>query len=178
MVYIPWSSVPAIKDIISQAPARAKSKYDGFNVTSVDPNVTNAINDEAMQTYYVLTSLNEAKNYGCYVHNTNNFKTDIDSQYATVNAHYANFNSMTYADMIQIEDGTGTWQQSFLGQAATMQKNYEDLIAANPQCSIDCDVYCSDYGARGKKVDVDGSAFAAAIKDYIKDPSSSPCKFK
>lgn len=128
------------------------------------------INAEAMKTYYVKKSLEQAKRYPCYTENSNGFKDAVDAQFAIVNDHYKLFATLTYDQMIDIEDGVGDPWSTFLLQSDIMLKNYNVLIESNPQCY--CQALCSTEGAKGKKVNVNGRQFYESVYLYEKNSAS------
>lgn len=175
MEYANWKEIPQVAEFINTLSNSDKNgKYKNICYPPIiEPQTLEDLNNEAMQTYYIKKALEQTKEYQCYT-NGGDVATQIDEELQAATDHYNTFNYLAADEIVNIQDNTTAADNFYI--AASMQDQYNELIADNPTCSkIDCNAYCHGYGApyRKEKVLVDGADFQKAVAEYIKDPESS-----
>ncbi|KAL3922433.1 MAG: hypothetical protein SGILL_002210 [Bacillariaceae sp.] len=174
MLYVPYAQVPQIAQFLSALPSSettGNGKYAAFFLPPVNPQVAESLNYEAMQTSFVVNALAHAKEYGCYIEDSQ-FKSGIDQQLSAAQAHYTAFENLTYEEMLDIQNHVGSWS-TFLGKALQMEQDYKNLMASSTECINNCAVFCAGPGNKGEKVILDGLTFQSTVSDYIQDPMNS-----
>ncbi|KAL3922434.1 MAG: hypothetical protein SGILL_002211 [Bacillariaceae sp.] len=177
MLFVPYIQVPEIAEFLSSVPAGEKTgygKYASLYIPNPNPRTTESLNYEAMQTSFVMHALAHAKDYGCYIADSD-FKSGVDNLYSRALAHSKAFENLTSQQMLDIENGVGVWS-TFLGKALQIEQDFKTLMASSTQCVSNCEVFCAGPGNKGQKVTVDGTngeGFRKAVADYIQDPTNS-----
>ncbi|KAL3915559.1 MAG: hypothetical protein SGILL_005593 [Bacillariaceae sp.] len=138
MLYVDYAEIPQVANYIANLNGTKYGTYTNlFSPPKISSDTTSSISNEAIQTSNLVTALEQAKNYNCYVNSeSEGFSTELEQQLVLASDHLSFINDqMNETDIIQVQEQGIT---SPFYQAAAMQKNYTDLLIKFPGCVPVC----------------------------------------